>query len=73
MTLNDYFEKIKRETGKPLSDAAFAERIKVHQSQVSRLRNGRSKPSFETIAAVFDATDGCVTPNDWFDVAEAAE
>ena len=54
-----------------LTDAVFGEQCGLSQSQVSRLRNGKSKPSFEAIEAVRGASGGKVSPNDWF--AEAAE
>lgn len=66
MTLDEYLSRAKDENGKPLSDAAFGARCGMSQSQVSRLRNGKSKPSFEAIEAIRVATDGAVSPNDWF-------
>jgi transcriptional regulator with XRE-family HTH domain len=71
MTLDDFLATAKDDNGKPLSDAAFGERCGMSQSQISRLRNGKSKPSFETIEAIRAATGGAVSPNDWF--VEAAE
>lgn len=66
MTLDEYISRTKDEAGKPLSDTAFGERCGMSQSQISRLRNGKSKPSFETIEAIRVATEGAVSPNDWF-------
>ena len=71
MTLDEYLSPATDENGKPVSDATFGARCGMSQSQVSRLRNGKSRPSFEAIEAVRKATDGKVSPNDWF--AEAAE
>lgn len=72
MTLDEYLSAAIDENGKKLSDAAFGALCGMSQSQVSRLRNGKSKPSFETIEAIRAATGGAVSPNDWF-LAEAAE
>ena len=73
MTLNEYLEIAKDENGKPLSDAAFGMLCSMSQSQVSRLRNSKSKPSFEAMQAIHAASGGKVTPNDWFDALQAAE
>lgn len=71
MTLDEYLSTAIDANGKKLSDAAFGELCSMSQSQVSRLRNGKSKPSFETIEAIRTVTGGAVSPNDWF--SEAAE
>lgn len=72
MTLDEYLTTFQRDDGKVgLSDAAFGERCGMSQSQVSRLRNSKSRPSFEAIDAIRLATGGKVSPNDWF--VEAAE
>ena len=67
MTLNEYLST--DETGKQMTDAAFGERCGMSQSQISRLRNGKSRPSFEAMQAIFAATGEKVSPNDWFEVA----
>lgn len=59
MTLSDYLEK------KRITDAAFAATVGMSQSQVNRLKNGRSRPSWEAIAAIEKATKGKVTANDF--------
>lgn len=74
MTLNDYLTTYKHKDGKVgMTDAAFGELCGISQPQVSRLRNGKSRPSFEAIEAIRAASGGSVTPNDWFDVVETAE
>lgn len=67
MTLNDFLSS--DETGKTMSDAAFGELCGMSQSQISRLRNGKSRPSFEAMEMIRTATAGKVSPNDWFEVA----
>lgn len=64
MTLDEYLSQ--DDTGKTLSDAAFGALCSMSQSQISRLRNRKSKPSFEAMEAICTATDGKVSPNDWF-------
>jgi len=64
MTLNEFLS-----ADETLSDAAFGERCGMSQSQISRLRNGKSKPSFEAMEMIRAATAGKVSPNDWFEVA----
>jgi transcriptional regulator with XRE-family HTH domain len=69
MTLTEYLATATDpETGKPLTDDAFGKRCGMSQSQISRLRNSKSKPSFEAMEAILSATGGKVTPNDWFEV-----
>jgi transcriptional regulator with XRE-family HTH domain len=71
MTLDEYLST--DETGKSMSDAAFGERCGMSQSQISRLRNGKSRPSFEAMETIRAATGGKVSPNDWFGaVSESA-
>lgn len=70
MTLDEYLSQAKDENGKPLRDAAFGARCGMSQSQISRLRKGKSRPSFEGMEAIRKATDGEVSPNDWFEAAE---
>lgn len=67
MTLDEFLTT--DEAGKAMSDAAFGERCGMSQSQISRLRNRKSRPSFEAMESILAATDGKVTPNDWFEIA----
>lgn len=67
MTLDEYLATATDENGKSLTDAAFADRCGLSQPQISRLKNGKSKPSFEAIQAIAVATGGKVGPADWFD------
>lgn len=67
MTLNEYLSV--DETGKQLTDEAFGKLCSMSQSQISRLRNSKSRPSFEAMEAIHAATGGKVTPNDWFAIA----
>jgi transcriptional regulator with XRE-family HTH domain len=64
MTLNEYLSL--DETGKHLTDEAFGKLCNMSQSQISRLRNRKSKPSFEAMEAICVASGGKVSPNDWF-------
>lgn len=75
MTLDDWLKKQNEGDGK-LSDAQFGERIGLSQSQISRLRRCKSRPSWKTMDAVHAATQGLVKPNaeDWpVDPMEVAE
>lgn len=67
MTLNEYLST--DDAGKQLTDEAFGKLCKMSQSQISRLRNGKSRPSFEAMQAIFAASGEKVSPNDWFEVA----
>lgn len=66
MTLADYLKQTKE------SDAAFAFRAELSQSQVNRLRRGMSRPSWATIDLIAKATSKKVTANDWARVEQAA-
>jgi DNA-binding transcriptional regulator YdaS (Cro superfamily) len=59
MTLNEYLEK----SGE--SDGEFAAKVGLSPSQISRLRRGVSKPSWDGIVAIEKVTGGQVQPNDW--------
>lgn len=50
---------------KKLTDAAFAEKVGLSQSQVSRIKRGKSMPSWDAAAAIERATDGSVTASDF--------
>lgn len=51
-----------------ISDAAFAAKIGVDRSSVTRMRAKGQVPSPATIRVIAEQTDGLVTPNDFFDV-----
>lgn len=55
------------ETGTTIPD--FAKQIGRSISTVYRLRSGQTVPDRETANAIFAATNGAVTPNDFFDLA----
>jgi transcriptional regulator with XRE-family HTH domain len=64
MKLSDYL------AANGIGDADFADRIGVNRSTVSRLRRTNQKPTGETLEAIFRATDGAVSANDfWLEVA----
>lgn len=50
---------------KNLTDDAFAAIVGMSQSQISRLKRGISRPSWETVAAIERATGGLVTAADF--------
>jgi len=66
MTLSEYLSKSEE------SDAAFAARVGLSQSQISRLRRLRSLPSWEAIKAIATATGNDVTAADWADAERIA-
>lgn len=66
MTLDEYL----RQQGETGFD--FARRIDVHASTVSRMRRGVTHPERRTIEAIFKATGGRVTANDFYGHGEAA-
>lgn len=59
MTLDEYL------TSKEITDADFAKRIERDPGTVSRLRRGLTKPDWQTLPRILDATNGEVTPNDF--------
>ena len=59
MTLNDFLATITD------SDAAFGQKVGLSQSQISRLRRGVAKPSWDAMKAISDATNGKVGFKDW--------
>ncbi|MBZ9922215.1 helix-turn-helix domain-containing protein [Mesorhizobium sp. BR1-1-7] len=67
MTLNEYLST--DAAGKQMTDEVFGKLCGMSQSQISRLRNGKSRPSFEAMEMIRAATGGKVSPNDWFEVA----
>ena len=48
-----------------IARSAFAERVNVRSSTITRLLNGKRKPSLELADRIFQQTDGDVTPTDW--------
>ena len=55
-------------TANGLTDTTFAKLIGRTQSTVSRIRRGVAMPDHETALAVYQATNGAVSPNDFFDL-----
>jgi transcriptional regulator with XRE-family HTH domain len=49
------------------SEQQFAKLTGMSHSQINRLRRGVSRPSMDSINAIFKASDGQVSPADWFD------
>lgn len=59
--------------GKDITDEAFAEMVGCDRSTISRIRNGKHKPSAALMEAIARETGGLVQPNDYFDgLPEAA-
>lgn len=52
-----------------LTATVFAQRIGVAIATVTRAARGEIMPSPETMRRIIDATDGQVTPNDFFNSA----
>lgn len=44
-----------------LSDEAFGQLVGLSQSQVNRIKNGKSKPTLEMVAKISKATEGNVS------------
>ena len=61
MKLKDYLEESQE------TFTAFAERADLTLSTVQRAAMGKVVPSPATMKAIHLATDGAVTPNDFFD------
>jgi transcriptional regulator with XRE-family HTH domain len=66
MQLSDYLRQSE------LTDEAFGELIGRDRSSVYRLKNGQTKPTADVLQAIVHATEGAVTPNDFFDLPDAA-
>lgn len=62
MRLSDYLEKNR------LTQTAFAELIGADQGQIARYVSGERLPRRDLMQKIIDATDGAVTPNDFFQV-----
>lgn len=65
MTLKDYLSSL------TITDAEFGEKIGVSQSQVSRIKNGKTSPSLEVIVAIEKITKGKVRAEDIFAVVQS--
>jgi transcriptional regulator with XRE-family HTH domain len=61
MRLSQYLDDHK------ISDAAFARTVGVAHSLVHYWRNGKKKPSLETVRRIRIATGGLVQEPDWHD------
>src|SRR5690606_2466552 len=48
-----------------LTASAFAEQLGVSVSTVTRCMNGQRRPEWQTLDAIYKATGGQVTPNDF--------
>ncbi|WP_375272075.1 helix-turn-helix domain-containing protein [Sphingomonas sp.] len=59
MTLDSYL------ASQALTEASFAAKVGVDQSTINRVRRGH-RPSPKLMGAIATATDGAVTPNDFF-------
>ena len=55
-----------------MTDEAFASLVGMSQSQISRLRRGLSRPSWESLAAIERVTTGMVTASDFMGAASEA-
>jgi transcriptional regulator with XRE-family HTH domain len=48
-----------------LTDSAFAKAVGVHHTTVGRWKRAETRPDWEQIDRIVDATAGAVTPNDF--------
>jgi transcriptional regulator with XRE-family HTH domain len=55
-----------------LTDEAFGALVGMSQSQISRIKRGVSRPSWESLAAIERVTDGKVRAADFIPEASAA-
>lgn len=60
MTLNEYLKL------HGLSDGDFADLVKRERTTVMRWRKGATRPDWEALEAIHEASGGAVTPNDFF-------
>lgn len=58
-----------RQTG--TTEQALARLVGCSQGTINKLRNGKINPSLDLLNAVFRATNGAVTPNDFLPEADA--
>ncbi len=66
MTLDQYL------VANELTEAAFAAKIGVDQSNVHRMRKAGQVPNKALMAKIFEATSGQVRADDFFGLGEAA-
>jgi len=66
MRLSDYLRE------KKTTAVAFADRIGRAPSTVTRILSGQHTPDAATMRAIIEATDGAVSPNDFFDLPGGA-
>lgn len=59
------------ETG--ATDEAFAVMVGVSRPTISRIRKGKRQPSLDVMRAIWEATAGAVTANDFVHGEAAAE
>lgn len=74
MPCNTYGMKLEtylKENG--LTDEVFGGLAGLSQSQISRIKRGKSWPTKEAMERICAAAEGKVTPNDFVEIAEAAE
>lgn len=67
MKLPDYLRHAR------LTDAVFAARIRRDRSSVTKWRNGESRPDWQALLAITEATDGVVSANDFLPASEPTE
>lgn len=58
---------------KKITFAEFGGRIGKTRSTISRIVAGKVNVDRQTAQAIFDATDGAITPNDLFDIGARKE
>jgi transcriptional regulator with XRE-family HTH domain len=66
MKLSDYMEMAK------ITDQDFAGRVGLERSTVTRLRNGKTVPSFQTLERIHAETKGAVSFNDFLHEQDSA-
>ncbi|WP_181166233.1 helix-turn-helix transcriptional regulator [Mesorhizobium sp. B2-6-7] len=55
-----------------MTDEAFAVTVGMSQSQISRIKRGISRPSWDSVAAIERATGGQVTASDFAQTADVS-
>lgn len=64
MKLSDYMKS------KGLNDERMAALIGRHRVTVTRYRNGQVRPDWKALAAIIDATNGAVRPEDFLSCSQ---